>query len=84
MVRDTVHTRTGYRVDFYGLHTGDVEPVQMQHGDEGETITILRLIRPYEVFTCVDCYAQADVQEERERLFRPENLEAAAAAGTER
>ncbi|HVM96899.1 MAG TPA: hypothetical protein VMT89_10945 [Candidatus Acidoferrales bacterium] len=78
-VRDTTHTRADYSVDYYGLHTGDVEPVQLQNRDDGESTTILRLVRPYEVFTCVECYRKASVQDERERLFRPELAEASTA-----
>ena len=76
-VHDTLHTRADYQVDYYGLHTGDVEPVQLQRHDDGETMTILRLVRPYEVFTCVECYRKASVQDERERLFRPERADVA-------
>ncbi len=72
-VRETVHTRAAYRVDYYGLHTGEVEPVLMTRSEETDVATtVLRILRPYEVFTCVDCYGQRCVREERERLFRPE------------
>ena len=80
-VYDTSHTRSSYRVDYYALHTGDVEPVQLQH-DDGETVTILRLLKPYELFTCVDCYGKPAVRAERDRLFRPE-LSAAESAVSE-
>ena len=72
-VRETVHTRAAYRVDYYALHTGEVEPVLMARGEETDAATtVFRILRPYEVFTCVDCYGQRRVREERERLFRPE------------
>ena len=80
-VAETVHTRTIYRVGYYSLHTGDVEPVELIREDDPSTvITVLRLIRPYDVFTCVRCYSDPAVRGERERLFRPE-LAAAAPTG---
>lgn len=71
-VDETVHTRSTYRVGFYALHTGEVEPVRVARPDDGATITVLRLVRPFEVLTCADCYRQPSVRAERERLFRPE------------
>jgi len=72
-VRETVHTRSSYRVDYYALHTGEVEPVLVARREEADVATtVCRILRPYEVFTCVDCYAQPWVREEREHLFRPE------------
>ena len=72
-VRETAHTRSSYRVDYYALHTGEVEPVVLGRGDDADAVTtVLRILRPYEVFTCVDCYAQPRVRSEREHLFRPE------------
>ena len=84
-VAETVHTRTTYRVGYYSLHTGDVEPVELIREDEpGTVITVLRLIRPYDVFTCAHCYRDPDVRGARERLFRPELDAAAQPAGTGR
>src|SRR5436309_11627683 len=72
-VTETVHTRSSYRVDYYALHTGEVEPVTMARGDETmPLVTVLKLLRPSEVVTCADCYRRADVRAERESLFRPE------------
>ncbi|MCK6556801.1 hypothetical protein L6Q96_19820 [Candidatus Binatia bacterium] len=72
-VAGTTHTRTTYRVDYYALHTGEVEPVLVQRPDDPDrTVTVLRLVRPIDVYTCVDCYAQPAVRVERERRFRPE------------
>jgi hypothetical protein len=72
-VAETVHTRSAYRVDFYGLHTGGVEPTTAPSRDDGSAaVTILKLVRPSEVVTCADCYHQPRVRSERELLFRPE------------
>lgn len=72
-VAETVHTRSSYRVDYYVLHTGDVEPMTLVRSDDvAPLVTFLKLLRPSEVVTCVDCYRQPQVREERELLFRPE------------
>jgi len=68
-----MHTRSTYRVDYYALHTGEVEPTTMARSDDPtEAITVMRLVHAVEIFTCVDCYRQPSVRRERERLFRPE------------
>ena len=72
-VGETMHTRSTYRVDYYTLHTGDVEPTTMARSDDpSDVVTIMRLVHAFEIFTCVDCYAQARVRRERELLFRTE------------
>lgn len=72
---ETRHTRTSYRVDFYEMHTGEVEPCSLLI-DEGErSFSFLRLLIPQEVVTCADCYRDAAVQRERERRFYPERVE---------
>jgi len=82
-VAETVHTRTSYRVGYYSLHTGDVAPVELIRDDDPATVvTVLRLIRPYDVFTCARCYSDPAVRGERERLFRPELNVAAEPTGT--
>lgn len=72
-VADTVHTRSSYRVDYYVLYGGEVEPMTLPHSDAGAPpIIALKLLRPNEIVTCVNCYQQPGVREEREALFRPE------------
>jgi hypothetical protein len=72
-VAETMHTRSTYRVDYYALHTGDVEPTTMARSDDpADVVTVMRLVRAVELFTCVDCYRQERVRRERERLFRTE------------
>jgi hypothetical protein len=81
VVRETLHTRSSYRVDYYGLHTGDVEPVKLSRGDDLPPLTVLKLLSASEVVTCADCYREPRVRAQRERLFRPEILPAPAAEG---
>jgi hypothetical protein len=72
-VAETMHTRSTYQVDYYALHTGDVEPTTMAHSDDpADLVTVMRLVRAVEVFTCVDCYQRPSVRRERELLFRTE------------
>ena len=76
-VTETVHTRLSYRVDYYALHTGEVEPMLLPRSDDAaRAISALKLLRATEIVTCADCYRQPRVRRERDALFRPE-LEAA-------
>jgi hypothetical protein len=71
-VRETLHTRSSYRVDYYSMHTGPVEPSFFTRHDSDEAFAYLKLIAASEVVSCVDCYRDPRIREERERLFRPE------------
>jgi hypothetical protein len=72
-VTETIHTRSSYRVDYYALHTGEVEPMTLSRTDDtAPLVTFLKLLRPSEVVTCSECYRQPQIREERELLFRPE------------
>jgi len=70
-VNETLHTAAGYRVDYYPLHTGDVEPASLTT-DGGAQISFLKLLVPLEIVTCANCYELASVQRERDERFRPE------------
>jgi hypothetical protein len=71
-VRETQHTRTAYRVDYYSLYSGRGEVCPLI-GDEGlRGGTYVRLLDRFDVVTCADCYSRRAVQEERERRFHPE------------
>jgi len=74
-VAETVHTRTSYRVDYYELNTGPVEPATLRHGEDGPVQTYQRLLAHQRVVTCSSCYRDPAVLEERERRFRPEAYE---------
>src|SRR5262245_58895049 len=76
-VAETVHTRSSYRVDFYVLYTGSVEPMTLARRDDTlAPVTVLKLLEANEVVTCADCYREPQVRAERELLFRPENAPA--------
>ncbi len=70
-VHETIHTRTGYRVDYYSLHTGPVELARIST-DNGEPVEFQRLLSRVEVVTCAECYLDEAVQRTREERFRPE------------
>lgn len=72
LVHETRHTRTTYRVDYYAMHTGETDAATISRSDKDEVIHYLKLIRPVDLVSCVDCYGQPAVRQEREQLFRPE------------
>jgi len=81
-VAETLHTRSSYHVDYYLLHTGEVQPTTVARPDDpAGVITILKLSRVNIVVTCADCYQQPSVRQERELLFRPEQAPAMGAGG---
>jgi hypothetical protein len=71
-VRETLHTRSSYCVDYYSMHTGSVELSSVSRHDSDETFSYLKLIDAAEIISCADCYRDPRVRRERERLFRPE------------
>mgnify|MGYP001041391402 CR=1 FL=1 len=71
-VRDTVHYRDGYSVDYHFLYTGEVQTDQTWDETEAVTRVVVHVRNPRFLFTCVDCYTRADVQEGRSRWFAPE------------
>lgn len=75
-----MHTRAAYRVDYYSLHTGDVEPATIQRGDDA-AVTVLKLLTRRDVVTCAECYRQPHVRVAREGLFRPEQSPTLSAKG---
>jgi hypothetical protein len=81
-VAETIHTRSSYYVDYYLLHTGEVQPTTVARPDDpAGVITILKLSRVNIVVTCADCYRQPNVRREREFLFRPEQAPAMGQEG---
>lgn len=71
LVCETFHTPTAYRVDYYSLHTGAVEPAS-RTTDAGAQVSFFKLLAPIEIVTCATCYQLASVQRERDERFRPE------------
>src|SRR5262245_57639307 len=55
-VDGTHHTRTGYTVGHYVLHTGPTEETTIRHGIDDTTLTYRRLVRPVEVVSCPACF----------------------------
>ena len=80
LVHETSHTPTGYRVDYYSLHTGDVEPASLTT-ESGTKLNYLKLLIPIEIVTCATCYELASVQRERDERFRPERSGSLAEIG---
>jgi hypothetical protein len=70
-VQETRHTPTGYRVDYYSLRTGDVEPATLTT-DAGLKVNFFKLLSTVDIITCADCYRLTAVQDEREERFHPE------------
>jgi hypothetical protein len=61
-VDETRHTRTGYRVGYYVLHTGPTEEVAIRHGEDEAPRTYRRLIEPVDVVACSACVGRPDVR----------------------
>jgi len=72
VVHETIHTRSHFQVDYYELHTGQVEAALLRHGEDGPVQVYQRLLVPELVVTCSDCYRDPSIRDERERRFRPE------------
>ncbi len=73
-MRETRHTPTTYAVDYYALHTGEVELSTLSATDERHAITFQKLLRGFIVITCADCYRDPAIRLEREHRFRPERV----------
>lgn len=74
-VSETTHTRSDYRVDFYSMHTGEVEESSMSVDDGDRSVVYQKLIRPVEILTCADCYRDPKKRPRLDREFRPETVE---------
>jgi hypothetical protein len=72
-VRETEHTQTDYRVDYYSLYTGEVEPQSAVSDDGLHHLTFQRLLNAAEIVTCADCYGDPSVRRRREERFRQED-----------
>lgn len=73
IVGETHHTPTAYRVDYYSLHTGTVEPAALTT-DGGVRVHFVKLMEPAEITTCAACYRLPAVRRERDDRFRPERV----------
>jgi hypothetical protein len=55
VVEGTRHTRAGYTVGHYALHTGPTEESTIHYGLD-EVLTYRRLVRAVEVLCCPRCF----------------------------
>jgi hypothetical protein len=62
-VEGTRHTRTGWAVGHYVLHTGRTETGTLRRDDES-VMTYRRLVCAVEVVACAACYATPAVRQE--------------------
>ncbi len=62
VVQGTRHTRTGYTVGHYVLHTGRTSEATVRRRDDEAPVTYRRLLDPLEVVSCPTCFARPDVQ----------------------
>ena len=61
-VSGTRHTRTGYAVGYYVLHTGPTGEASFRRRDDEAPITYRRLLEPVEVVSCAVCFTRPDVR----------------------
>ena len=61
-VGGTLHTRGGYTVGHYILHTGRTEEATLRRGTDEVPLVYRRLVEPVVFVACPECYAAAEVQ----------------------
>ena len=61
-VEGTSHTRTGYTVGYYLLHTGRTVETSIRHGDDEALRTYRRLLEAVDVVSCPACFGRQDVR----------------------
>ncbi|GIW41092.1 MAG: hypothetical protein KatS3mg076_1669 [Candidatus Binatia bacterium] len=67
-VRETMHTRETWLVDYYVLVGGAVEAVSVAGEDGEKPTTYLRLVDAERWVTCRDCYVRSEIRALRERM----------------
>ena len=69
-VHGTIHGTTSYKVDYYLLHTGHTEWEYFSNPKpDAPSLRYLKLTQPVDIFTCIDCYANADIRQRLEDDF---------------
>ena len=69
-VKETIHTRRGYKVDYYLLHTGNTEWAFFKNPkDNAPTLRYLKLTQPTDIFTCVQCHALPAIRKQLDDDF---------------
>jgi hypothetical protein len=61
-VEGTRHTRSGYVVGHYVLHTGPTGEATVRRGDEEAPLVYRRLLEVVEVVSCPACFVAPDVR----------------------
>jgi hypothetical protein len=61
-VDGTCHTRTGYRVGHYLLHTGRTVEATVRRRDDEAPLVYRRLVEPTAVVSCPACFATPAVR----------------------
>jgi len=61
-VDGTLHTRSGYVVGYYVLHTGSTEEAAVRRRDDEAPITYRRVLQPLDVVSCPRCFAAPEVR----------------------
>jgi hypothetical protein len=64
-VLETIHKPKSFRVDYYRFHTGHTElDFLVNPKPDAPPLRYLRLTHPIDIFTCVDCYARAEIRQQ--------------------
>jgi hypothetical protein len=61
-VEGTRHTRTGFTVGHYVLHTGPTGEATVRRRDDEAPLTYRRLLGTVEVVSCAACFARPEVR----------------------
>jgi hypothetical protein len=61
-VAGTVHTRSGYIVGHYVLHTGRTVEATLRRREDEAPLVYRRLVEPTTIVACAACFGQPDVR----------------------
>jgi hypothetical protein len=75
-VEGTVHTRTGYTVGHFALHSGPTGEASVRRREDEAPITYRRLLEPVQIVSCPSCFVSPEVR----RLWRAFGDEESSAA----
>lgn len=63
-VQGTSHSQKTYKVDYYLLHTGYSQwDYLLSSKPDTLPLRYLKLIRPIDVLTCIQCYARGEIRQ---------------------
>jgi len=69
-VRETTHTQKRYKIDYYLQHTGKTEWAFFTSlKEDAPTLRYLKLTRPTNIITCVQCYTQPGIRRSLDEDF---------------